>query len=90
MIIPYLETELLSEYRDRLRGRKVLRFVDSVDLSQSCERRYRSLYKLDHGFLTVTIVANSTWDPSQSDLDFFETQEAAAATLQDFVRHYSR
>lgn len=28
MIAPYQEPTLLSEYRDRLRGRKVLRFVD--------------------------------------------------------------
>ena len=90
MIAPYQEPTLLSEYRDRLRGRKVLRFVDSVDLGQSCERRYRAMYQLDIGFLTVTIVANSTADASCADLDFFETQEAAAATLKDFVRYYSR
>ena len=62
--------------------------VDSVDLGLSCERRYRAMYQLDIGFLTVTIVANSTADASCADLDFFETRATAAATSTDFVRRY--
>lgn len=90
MINDHLEPELLSEYRDRLRGRKALRFVDSVDLSLPYQRRCRALYELDHGFVAITEIGDSTWDPSQSDLEFFETRDQGEEYLTQFVQQRTR